>query len=363
MQRLNAIDSMTPAWDHTQRLLLTPRNWRLLLKVGAVACFAQMGGCNANFNFPRNLPHHSSPVISAAILGLVVFLGILFLLVGLVLFYIGSRLQFVLFEVVVRQDTHIGPIWSRYGPVVWRWIGLKCLYGLIAFVCMLPIFIPLSVAFVHAIPRDGGTQTINTGPFLATLFGFLGIILLLILVFTIGYALLVDFGLPSMALEDVPIGEAVRRIFVFIRQEPGQIALFLFMRAIVAVAWAIGGYMALGIALLILLIPFGGVAFALWAGLHQSGAGGYAVMILGWIVLGLVVFVAFFVASIMVFGYLYTFLQAWTVYFLGGRYPLLGNFLEPGPSVPFTPPPSPPSAQEREDEDGGPPMPMNPAVA
>jgi hypothetical protein len=56
-------------------------------------------------------------------------------------------------------------------------------------------------------------------------------------------------------------------------------------------------------------------------------------------------------------------LNAYAIYFLGGRYPLLGSMLEPGPGHPFTPPPVFPSAEERKDHDDGPPMPMNPAVA
>jgi hypothetical protein len=82
---------------------------------------------------------------------------------------------------------------------------------------------------------------------------------------------------------------------------------------------------------------------------------------------GIVVYGGFIVAvfylSVGSFGYLLTLLEAYGIYFLGGRYPLLGDLLQPGIDRPFTPPPPFPSEDERRDDDGGPPMPMDPAVA
>ena len=83
--------------------------------------------------------------------------------------------------------------------------------------------------------------------------------------------------------------------------------------------------------------------------------------------LAVLFYIAFMVwsiyTSIGTIGYVLTWLTAYGIYFLGGRYPLLGNILDPGIGAPFTPPPVYPSDDERRDDDGGPPMPMNPAVA
>jgi hypothetical protein len=61
-----------------------------------------------------------------------------------------------------------------------------------------------------------------------------------------------------------------------------------------------------------------------------------------------------------VFGTLLTFYIAWGTYYLGGRYPLLGDLLEP-PMVldTFTPPASMPS----NDDSDGPDLPLNPQPA
>jgi hypothetical protein len=85
--------------------------------------------------------------------------------------------------------------------------------------------------------------------------------------------------------------------------------------------------------------------------------------VVGLVVLGLCAFVLVMYASMLAFGYLLLMLDSYALYFLGGRYPLLGNLLEPGPGAPFAPPPVFPSEEEGKDDDGGPPMPMNPAVA
>ena len=136
MLPLSAIDAIGPAWSHTRRLLWDKRDWRLLLKIGAVAVFAQLGGANFNSgSFPNSLgngTHTPSGIphtaFIAAMVGVIVVVAIFALLFSLALFYLGSRLQFVLFEIVLRSDTTVAPIWRRYGAATWRWIGLKILF-------------------------------------------------------------------------------------------------------------------------------------------------------------------------------------------------------------------------------------------
>jgi hypothetical protein len=97
--------------------------------------------------------------------------------------------------------------------------------------------------------------------------------------------------------------------------------------------------------------------------MHHGGAVATLIVISGWVILGGAAVVALFYVSLGAAGYIFMLLDAYSIYFLGGRYPLLGNLLEPGPGAPFTPPPVFPSQEERKNSDGGPPMPMNPAVA
>jgi hypothetical protein len=344
MRVLSATDAISPAWQHTNWLLLKPRSWRLLLKIGCVAVFAEMGG-GFNFSVPGPMGSHSAQLpsflSSAMMIGFVV-IGVIGFLVGLALLYIGSRLQFVLFEVVLRRDTTVGPIWSRYGSLTWRWIGLKILFFLIALACALPIGIPVVLYFVHVVqmvpPESSGP---GSAQMVLAIFCFVAFILLfLIAVFSV-YLLLSDFGLPCMALEDTSIGVTVRRVYDLFRAEPGQILLYILMRIVLAIACGLAAEIIVFGAAAIALIPLGCAALILWAALHHGATASHVLMIAGWVILGIIFLAVVLAAIFMVMGFVYSFFRAYALFFLGGRNPLVGAYLEPL----LTPvqPPYPPS--------------------
>ena len=337
MRILSAVDAISPAWEHTRRLLFARRDWRLLLKIGAVAFFAEVGGCSSSFNGPMRQSHGVPPAFVAALMALAVVIGIAAFVIFLAFFYLSSRLQFTLFDIVLRSDTTVAPIWRRYGGITWRWMGLKFLFFLAALICILPLLIPVILRFIHTVGTTGG-QLADPAGFFVTLFGFIASIFLIVIVISVCYILLRDFGLPSMAMENTSLGLTVGRIFRHIRAEPGQVALYILMHFLMRIAGAFVGYFVIGIATLIALIPFGGAALALWAGLHNAGTNGHIAMIAGWVVLGIVLFALIVIASIMLFGYLFTFFQAYALYFLGGRYPMLGAYLDSA-MPPIVPPP------------------------
>jgi hypothetical protein len=146
--------------------------------------------------------------------------------------------------------------------------------------------------------------------------------------------------------------------------DPLQVLLYLVLKPILFIIGYIINQIATLIAMIPVLIVFGIVAAI-------AGAVGFSVKHADASVLaaaGIVVFALGFVAlvfyvTLFTFGYLVALLEAYGIYFLGGRYPLLGDILEPRVDRPFTPPPVFPSREEQKDDDGGPPMPMDPAVA
>ena len=68
----------------------------------------------------------------------------------------------------------------------------------------------------------------------------------------------------------VPRGVAVQRVIRLVRNEPGQVALYLLMCFVLRIAGAMISYFMLFIAALIALIPIGGGALALWFGLRHA---------------------------------------------------------------------------------------------
>jgi hypothetical protein len=337
MRPLSATDAIGPAWRHTSRILVAPQNWRLALKIGAVAFFAQMGGCNSFSHSAGNHMHSAPSALLAGIIAIALVLVVVGLAIGLAFFYLSSRLQFVLFEVVLRSDTTIAPIWRRYGHATWQWMALKILYFLAALACAAPILVPILIHFVHEMgPSFHGFTPQDPVAVFVAIFEFISAIFFILILIGVAYALLYDFGLPSMALEATPMSVTVQRVWSLIRNEPGPVAFYVLMRFVLSIAGSLAADCILVIGALIALIPFGGVGLIAWLSLRHAGFTGHVLMIAIWVVLGLALFILLALAAVMLFGYVFTFLQAYALYFLGGRYPLVGAYLDP-----FLPPPYP----------------------
>ena len=352
MQPLSAIDAISPAWRHTRNVLFSPLRWQTLLKIGLVAAFAGVGTGSfntSNFNHPGSIPH--SPMHFPAIVfvaSVLLFFGLVVLVIGFAFFYLSSRLQFVLFDVVLRRDTTIGPIWNRFGPATWRWMGLRFLFALAALVVVSPILIPAIIAGIHSFPKDGAAPDLASliGPF----FAIIGTLVLAAIVIGIGHLLLHDFGLPSMALEGTPLQETVLRVIRLVRAEPLQILIFIVMKVILQIVAAIVTGIAFAIGALIMLIPFGGMGGILWAALHHGDVATHVAMWFLIAIFALAYLAIMLCVAFMCVGVTGTFFQAYALYFLGGYYPLLGEILQPAPQSPpgyFYPPfpvqPTPPA--------------------
>lgn len=329
MRLLSATDAITPAWRHT-RTLLAPLRWRTVLKVAAIAFLAQLGGFNFNLSAPgrTHLPR-ISPAVAALFIGIAVVAAIVALVLGLIFFYLGSRSEFVLFDIVLRRDTTVAPIWRRFGPATWPWMGLKLLFFLLAILCIAPVAVPTVIHFIHANPFGPDMAPQDFAKFFAVGLGFIFAIFIIVLVVSAVYVLLRDFGLPSMALEATSLRETVARVRRLCRAEPGQVLLYLLLRFGLVLAGALAGELVIFLGALIALIPLGALAAILWVALRHAGLVAHIVMVGGWIVLGLVLLAAIVLAGVILFGILFCFLQAYALYFLGGRYPLVGQYLEP----------------------------------
>jgi hypothetical protein len=334
MRPLSATEAISPAWNHT-RNLFTPRSWKTVLEIGLIAFFAQFSGCNGNFsgNKMQHLPG-MSPQLGAALLAIGLVVGFFALVFAFAFFYLNSRLQFVVFEIVLRSDTTIAPMWRRYGPATWRWMGLKLLFFFLALLCLLPILLPFVLHLIHIFKdnADGGAAAF--WPVLKQMLGLIFVGFVAMFFILAAYRVLYDFGLPSMALEGTSIGETASRVLRLLRAEPGAVALYALMHFVLSLGMSIANGIILVLCLLVALIPLGGLGAGLWFGLRHSGIVGYVFMGCGLGVLGLI-FVALMACVVLtLIAWVTCFMQAYALYFLGGRYPLLGSYLEPEPPPP-----------------------------
>ena len=341
MRPLSATEAIGPAIERTRDILTRPFRWRTFLKIAAVAFFAELGGSGLNFNTPARNLHSIPPGVLAVIVAFAVVFGIIFFVIGLILLYLGSRLQLVLVDLVATRQTWVAPSWRKYSRTVWRWIGLKLLFWL----CLVGFFMALASPVViflvlhhRGIGASDGIGAIAggfTGLHLSIILLLVAAAIVVLLAATAAYMLLRDFVLPSFAFEDVTISEGLRRMRSLVASEPGQVALFLLLKFLLLIVFGIAGEILIFFTLLISAIPFGLVGAGLWFALHNTGAGGTAVLIAAAVVGGIIFFCWTVCLVIAVLGSVYIFSQSYALYFLGGRYPLLGDLLDRS-----TPPPS-----------------------
>jgi hypothetical protein len=377
MQRLNAIDAIAPAFTRTHEVLLHPfrvgRSWKLAASMYVGFAGSVFVPFPLFYLFTPMIPGMNTATVRAivfvvATLGTLIFLGI---------FYLCARMSLVNFETVVTRQKFIAPMWRRYAQRVWPWIGLKVVLGTALSAAMAPLvfragkqFLATMLTMPRLLPGERPDPAMFL-PFLHQILGFYSVFAVFFLVLKLASTLVDDFALPFFLLEDISLMAALRRGLGVLKADPLHSLLYLLLKAVLSVIGFLMQYIANFFALLLELVAgllVGGLgAGALYLIAHVGGAAMRPVVaLLG--VAGLVLlYVAFAVCTFWFqtgsIGYLLTLLEAYAVYFLGGRYALLGNLLEPGPGPPFTPPPSFPSEDERKDRDGGPPLPMNPAVA
>jgi hypothetical protein len=351
MRPLSATEAISPALERTALVLGRPFRWRTFLKIAAVAFFAELGS-NLGFNIPGrggNL-HGIAPGIHAALLAFALLIGTVFFVVGLVLFYVGSRLQLVLVELVATRQTQVAPLWRKYGYSTWRWIGLKLLFSLLTVLGLLVLAVPI-VIYLLKFGHGLSDFSIFHFPFVDILL-FIAAAFVVLLVIVGAYMLLRDFTLPFLALEDLDISESLRRLRSLVAAEPGEFVLFLLLRLLLVFVFGIAAEFVIVLVLLVSLIPFGLVGGGLWFGLHHAGPAGNATLVACAVAGGLAFFVWAVCLVIGLLGSVYTFSQAYALYFLGGRYLLLGDLLDrskfpppyayPGAFPPYPPPHYPP---------------------
>ena len=370
MRPLSASEAISPALDRTKDVLTRPFRWQTFLKLAAVAFFAEIGGLNlpgGGSNSSSTSSTHSSttflsdssPLSPAMVAGIVVA-GIVVFITGLILFYIGSRLQLVLVELVATHQTIVAPMWRRYSSLTWRWIGIKLLFFLAVFLLTLILVGP----FIFYVAR-GGFSSFHPSLVQILLMIAGGLCLLVALVAV--YILLRDFALPFLALENLSISDAISRLRFILAVDSGQVALYLVLRVILGIVFAIAGEIAALLILLVSLIPFGIVGVGLWFALHNMGGAVTAILIACAVVGGLVFFCWMLCVGIAIFGPLFMYFQAYALYFLGGRYPMLGDLLDRSTPQPpyayatgFPPPPYQPPQPE---PPATPPIPESPPTS
>ena len=301
---LHALEDLDDALDVTRRLL-TPIDRSVWVKLAIVAFF--IGGPGAGFNSfqyttggsgnggggpPGDVvfPDIGFPVwlAIAAVVGVVLLIGLLFALVG-------SVMEFVFVESLRNEEVTIRRYWGRRWRQGLRLFGFRVVIGLVVF---------------GAAALAAGTGFLlfeGAGP------GAIAAIVLLLLPAFVVTGILVGlvnglttvFVVPIMVLEDRGVIAAWRRLWPTITDQPSQYLAYVVASFFLSILGGVLIALGIGVFVLLLLVPFGvlfGIGVALFA-LVSEPVGIVALVLVG-VMFGLTVLVGAALVQVPVQAYL-----------------------------------------------------------
>jgi hypothetical protein len=375
MKPLSPVDALGPAFRRTRTVLGQPFRFWFFVKIALVAALTQPSFFSAAISYPMQAAqfallgrmHHprtyppygnsfqSGPgMMHMGAIALVVLVALIAIgvVVWIAMTYAFCRLRFTLFDLVVYRQGRVGQAWSKYGRQSWRFLGLVVLVMLVFLLAAALTMGPLLLHFVVAI-QGMDPQVLQANPFavLGNIFPLIAIGLVLGLLWSIADAVMQDFLLPPLAIEDASLESSFRRFFGLLGERFGSVLVFLLLRFVVGLGLAWVGLVVVMLIVVVLGLGGAAVGMLLYHSLWQYGLGGHAVFFAYVSGAALVVVGLYLLLLIAVYGAAAIFKQAYAAYFFGSHYPELGYRLEPpdeelvGARVPSPLPPLP-SLQE-----------------
>lgn len=362
MTQLSPLDALGPAFRRTREVLAQPFRPGFFLKIALIAALTQPGFYSASITYPLQsvqfavVSHMGRPTEFVDPPGLAAF-GIAAILIGIVVAaaiwivvaYLYCRLRFTLFDLVVRKGGKVGRAWSPYAKQAWRYFGLVILVTLAFLVAGSVLIGPALLNVVRVIkPLMAAGPNANPFQFMGAMLPLLLAIFAVGALWTVADALMQDFLLPPMALENAPFESVFARFFALLKANPGSLAIYVLLRFAVGIGitWILMLVFFLGFAAAGLAIFAIGLLLyhALWASVS-----GQVVCVTLAILVGLVGLAVYAVSMIGIYGISAVFQQSYAACFFGGRYTALAEILEPPPleigetlhPAPTAPPPPP----------------------
>ncbi len=347
-ERINAVDAVKPAIQHTGKQLFMPFRfgvWLRLAVLGLLTAEFSGGSSGSRVNLSNGGSRGGNGLSGLADLGietvvLAVILGLIGLALGLLLLYISAVCRFILFDAVLRDRYHL-----REGFRRWSSTGLSYFFWQLGLAAIVLIFLAVVIG-IPLLAAFGSGVFERSEPPVAMIVGLVIVVLFLVIPFFITLAVVSlfarDFVVPIMAMEDVGILAGWRLFFPMLRSEILSYVFYVLFKIVLAIASAI----VFGIATLIVIIfpllffaAMGAAMFfaGLFAGLTWNVFTVALAIMAGVIVLVVLLAIAAFISTPAV-----VFFQAYRIHFFGSRYEALEDALAAGP---FGPEPAPPTPQ------------------
>lgn len=336
---LSAVDSVSPAFADTRRILFAPWSFRMWSRMAILGLltgeFATGGWSSSGVQAPRtndrlftSLDSGVSDAIAQSLKDHWIWVAIcvaLLIVLFLTAEYLASVSRFVLLESVITGTCEFRKSWKK-----WRKKGLKYFVWDICFaICCIGILILVLGIPLWFIVRRAPAESTNIGALFAggaAIFLVVGAFFLIAAVIDL---LSRDFLVPIMAVEDCGIWSGWRRLLPMLAAEKLAYTGYILMKAVLAMGSAILFGIIDLIALLVLLIPMGLMGGLAYFSLRNAN--------LSWnfTTVAIVVVVAAMVIALVlwIFAFLYSpalvFFQSYALRFLASRLPALNTILNP----------------------------------
>jgi len=300
------------------------------VQMAAGAAIRRPGHMNFGLANPIPVFPGVSGAAGAAMFVVFAIMLLLGLLVWVLATYLFCRLRFTLFDLVVYRRGKVHEAWAKYGRQTWRYFGMVLLASLVFLVLLAATAGPFLVQMLKTAARAGAQGPgANPFPMLGAMLPFIGICLLLGLVWMLTDAILQDFVLPPIAIEDASIEGSFGRFLGLLREDFGSVVVYLLLRFVVAlgISWTLMTVVFLALA----VGGMGGLAvgFGLYRAMWHGGVGLQIVFVAIVAAMALVLIAVCLLGMTAVYGTVAVFKQSYAAYFFGSRYPGLGDLLEP----------------------------------
>jgi hypothetical protein len=331
---ISALQCVGPAFEHAEQQLFRPFRWAQWWRLAIVVFLAgELGGGGCSYNIPSGPsapaptgPASTPPDLSALAqyLWLIALAVVAVLLLIVVFLAIGSVFRFILYQAVVERRCAIGPAWRRWLPAglrffLWQLVLLVATLVLIGAAIGMPLWFAYQRGWFS---EPSG----HVSDFLFMALAIVPFVMFVALTASVLRVLANDFAVPVMAVEDVGVVDAWRRARQRVVTSRKEIAVYLLVKILLAIAAAIG-FGILGIVAMILLVIVCGIPVLLVAlGLAAAGVG-WNVFTIG---LTAVAGIAFFVAVCGLMALIAVprtvFFVAFSQHFVADRYPALAEW-------------------------------------
>jgi hypothetical protein len=337
MRAFSAADSVSLAIQRTREFLFTPFSWGTFLKLGLVAIITEgswsslrsssKGGSHSS---GQGGPMISSPLhIPAIWIAASVAAVLLVIVVSLFVFYLITRLRFAFFHCLIHKTRELRPGWHLYREPATRFFWLNVVVGF-CFVALVGLLsLPFVAGFWRLFQETRRVGHPDIGMVLSLVLPLIPIIVVLALVALVTDLVLRDWMMPHYALDNATAGEAWAEVWASFKAEHRQFLAYILLRVVLPTIAMIALFIVLLIPGAILAGAFGAIEYGVHSAFANS-TGGAAIA--GGVLqafLGVVALLFMAVAGICLAGPLSTGVREYALLFYGGRYPILGDILEP----------------------------------